>query len=86
MGVTPGHEPVLSQHDGTSTGERGDSPRKVKSWSHVRNNRDVVAERGPDMSGRLSVVRQSAYDVGVHVIYVRCRQERMKQRFDRWAP
>ena len=71
VGVAPGHEPVLSKDDGTSTGERGDLPRKVESRSHVRHNRDVVAERGPDMSSWLSVVRQSADDVGVDVIYVR---------------
>jgi len=77
---------MLSKDDGTSTGKRGDPPRKVKSRSHVRHDRDVVPERGPDMSNWISVVRQSAYDVGVHVIYVRRRQERMKQSFNRWTP
>src|SRR5829696_8247146 len=86
VSIAPGHEPVLSKDDGTSIAERGDPPRKVESRSHVRHNCDVVAERGPDMSSWLGVVRQSAYDVSVYVIYVRCRQERVKQRFDRWAP
>ena len=62
---------MLGKDHGTSIGELGDLPRKVESRSHVRHNRDVVAQRSPDVSSWLGVVRQRAYDVGVDVVYVR---------------
>jgi hypothetical protein len=82
----PGHEPVLSKDCGTSAGERRDLPRQVESRSHVRHNRDIVAERGPDVSIWLGVVRQRADGIGVDVVDMAGRQEGVKKCFDRGPP
>ena len=83
MGATPGDEPVVGEHDGTRTGKVGDPLGELEPGPQVRHDGHVLAEGVVHRSRRVRRVRKRADRVGVHVVDVSRRQERVEQRLDR---
>ena len=81
--LAPRHEPVVREHDRARVRELGDALRELEAGPQVRHDRDVVAERLPHRRLGIGRVRERADRVGVDVVDVRRRQERVQERLDR---
>ena len=73
----------MGEHDRARVGEVGDALRELEPRPQVRHHRDVVAERLVHRRLRVGRVGERADRVGVDVVDVRGRQERVQERLDR---
>ena len=75
----------MGEHDGTRIRELGDAARELEAGPQVVDDRDVRAEGIAHGRVRIGGVGERADRVGMDVVDVRGRQERVEQRLDRRA-
>ena len=74
---------MVREHDGPRIRELGDPLRKLESGPQVRDDGHIRAERLVHRRLRVGSVRERADRVGVDMVDMRRRQERMQERLDR---
>jgi hypothetical protein len=83
----PRHEPVPHPHHSTSVGVRlvrfRDGTRELEARPHVAQHHHLVTERLAHHPLSVRLVRQRQDGVGVRVVDVRGREERVHERLDR---